>query len=48
MKLWISLKEIIPHLKAFFQKFRHIAKWKATTMGHIQRHNLTESKVLTR
>jgi type I restriction enzyme S subunit len=27
--------------------FRHIAEGKATTMGHIQRHHLTEAKVLT-
>ena len=32
--------------KHFLQKFRHIAKGKATTMGHIQRHNLTESEVI--
>ena len=32
--------------KHFLRKFRHIAKGKATTMGHIQRHNLTESKVI--
>jgi len=32
--------------KHFLRKFRHIAKGKATTMGHIQRHNLTESEVI--
>jgi len=32
--------------KHFLRKFRHIAKGKATTMGHIQRHNLTESDVI--
>ena len=32
--------------KHFLRKFRHIAKGKATTMGHIQRHNLTESGVI--
>jgi type I restriction enzyme S subunit len=30
------------HLK----RFRHIAKGKATTMGHIQRHNLSESNTI--
>ena len=32
--------------KHFLSKFRHIAKGKATTMGHIQRHNLSESEVI--
>ncbi len=33
--------------KHFLSKFRHIAKGKATTMGHIQKYNLTESEVIT-
>ncbi len=32
--------------KHFLPKFRHIAKGKATTMGHIQRHNLKEAEVI--
>ena len=32
--------------KHFLPKFRHIAEGKATTMGHIQRHNLSESNVI--
>lgn len=32
--------------KQYLPEFRHIAAGKATTMGHIQRHNLSESEVL--
>jgi len=32
--------------KNYLQEFRHIAAGKATTMGHIQRHNLSQSDVL--
>jgi len=32
--------------KHFLKKFKYIAKEKATTMGHIKRNHLTESKVL--
>lgn len=32
--------------KYHLKRFRHIAKGKATTMGHIQRHNLSESNTI--
>ena len=33
-------------IKHYLPEYRHIAKGKATTMGHIQRHNLSESLVI--
>jgi type I restriction enzyme S subunit len=33
-------------IKFYLPKFQHIAKGKATTMGHIQRHHLSETYVL--
>jgi type I restriction enzyme S subunit len=33
-------------IKFYLPKFQHIAKGKATTMGHIQRHHLSETCVL--
>jgi len=38
---WLCYLAIHQHLDAF----RHIAAGKATTMGHIQRHHLSEAKV---
>ncbi len=39
---WLCYLGVRQHLEAF----RHIAAGKATTMGHIQRHHLTEARVV--
>ena len=39
---WLYYRWIHQHL----EDFRHIAAGKATTMGHIQRHHLSDAKVV--